>query len=203
SDWVSKDYTIHRLGRVWHIRGARPAPRQSPGDEPSALRSPDRAIREAAARRLAKDESGRQKLAGAQRTDADPRARAGAIEALASTKPELAAGSADDPRDEVRALAIRLGDYAGKPLVGREYETQPPTVRAEALRRVAHVPEEGEKYLLETLESTDPFLRQSAREALRKSLTVSRLLELARSADRKVSPNRRTELLVILRATGD
>ena len=70
-----------------------------------------------------------------------------------------------------------------------------PLVRAETLRRLADP--SATNMLLKALESDDPFMQQAARQGLRRSLDISKLIPIARSKD--LAPARRLGLLLVLR----
>jgi putative membrane-bound dehydrogenase-like protein len=184
SDWVDKSYALHGKGRIWHLRAAKPPWRIEPERPDEALVHPDRAIREAMARRMMREptEAGSATLLMTARSNPDPRARATALEAI-RTLPEgpdsAARAASSDASADVRALAVRSLLVDRTVLKGVAASDASPLVRAEALRRLADPDAQG--ILLTALEADDPFLRQAAHEGLRHSLGLPALLELAGS----------------------
>jgi len=77
----------------------------------------------------------------------------------------------------------------------RERGGDSPLARAEGLRRLAGP--SASEILLKALESDDPFVQQAARQGLRRSLDISKLIAIARSKD--LAPARRLGLLLVLR----
>jgi putative membrane-bound dehydrogenase-like protein len=198
SDWVDKSYNLHGKGRVWHLRSKEPRKRVAPRSDEEALSHADRPTREAAARRLAK--SGRASLRVAALKNPDPRARAGALDALIDTaEPDDAVPFAlarGDRSDDVRALADRrlpAPENAIEQVAARDAS---PLVRAEALRRVDKP--SAEPVLLKALEDADPFTRQAARVGLKRSIGADRLLRFFHDG----TPAVRREVLLVLRETG-
>jgi putative membrane-bound dehydrogenase-like protein len=170
TDWVDKSYAVHGKGRIWHISAVAATKPNRPTDDREAVRSPDRDLREQAARRLAGDSSkGRARLRHLALHDGDARTRATAISALADVKdvetdfPAIALG---DPSLTVRALAVRsMPATKLDPMIAKLIASdQPPAVRAEALRRDANP--STRDAALAALDDSDPFLRQAARQAL-------------------------------------
>ena len=84
TDWVKRDYTLHGHGAIWHVSmkdDQASRERKRPVDPREAIFSMHRPLREAAAKKLAADEAGReflQKLVA----KGDPRVRAAALTAL-------------------------------------------------------------------------------------------------------------------------
>lgn len=57
SDWVDKSYPVHGKGRIWHLRAKNPKKREPLSDDPAlALAHPHRPWREAAARKLTREQ---------------------------------------------------------------------------------------------------------------------------------------------------
>ena len=172
SDWVSKSYELHGLGRVWRIRAAETRAVERPTKPEEAVHAVDRAVRERAARLLAADSgAGRKLLDNLARGDAGPRVRAVAITALSAVgQHEAARALAASDRDPgVRALAIRLlPDGAGC----EKFTTpaDPPEVRAEALRRLTG--KANERLLWQNVTDLDAFVAEAARVGLARSGAV-------------------------------
>lgn len=58
SDWVDKSYPIHGKGRIWHLRAKNPPKRQPLSNDPAlALAHPHRPWRDAAARKLSREQA--------------------------------------------------------------------------------------------------------------------------------------------------
>jgi putative membrane-bound dehydrogenase-like protein len=176
SDWVRSDYNLHGKGAVWHIRPRRPlTPTPLPqggegqgvrGERPSdprrALANAHWPLREAAARRLAADEAGRDFLRE-QLSSKDDRIRAASLTALivaGDPKLDLAGFAKKETRIPLRALAVRALVERGEE-ASRFLETKyPPAVRLEAIASLKGEP--AVPRLLELLTDPDPFLRSAA-----------------------------------------
>jgi putative membrane-bound dehydrogenase-like protein len=201
SDWVDKSYTLHRKGRVWQVRAKDAPERAMPKDDEDALNHPHRPARESAARRLAAGgASGRAVLARVAARGPSPRARAAAIDALATAggpvdETVVNAGLAD-PSDDVRALAVRRLPVEPRELERVAARDFSPLVRAEALRRLDRP--RAESSLLKALEDPDPFTRQAARVGMARALRPARLRVLLRST----VPAVRLGALLVLRDAG-
>jgi putative membrane-bound dehydrogenase-like protein len=202
SDWVDKSYTLHGKGRVWHLRALEASKRSLPKDDAEALGHPDRGIRESAARRLAGGgEPGWAVLRREMKSQANPRARAAALDALIST---AAAGDDEtfrvalaDPSEDVRALAVRRLPASLLNLPSIAAKDAPPLVRAEALRRFSG--REARETLLTALEDADPFTRQAAREGMRRAFTTAELLAMVKAP----TVARRLGSMLVLRESAD
>jgi len=198
SDWVSKSYELHGLGRVWRIRSAEPRAVDRPTKPEEAVHAVDRAVRERAARKLAADSgAGRKLLDKLARGDAAPRVRAVAITALSAVgQHETARALAASDRDPgVRALAIRLlPDGAGC----EKFTTpaDPPEVRAEALRRLTG--KANERLLWQNVTDLDAFVAEAARVGLARSGAVRPDIDLT-----PLSAPERLAALLILRESRD
>jgi putative membrane-bound dehydrogenase-like protein len=117
SDWGSQSYELHGKGAIWHIKYADAKPEARPKEAKEAILSKDRKTREAAARELAKTDSGCAVLRGLLESSNDVRVRAAALTALIDVddpKTHLwrVVGTAHkvDPGDEspeLRVLAFR------------------------------------------------------------------------------------------------
>lgn len=209
SDWVDKSYTLHGKGRVWRIRSTEHAPpngsrteakRARPTDPVEGLASAHGPLRERAARELAgKDDASRDVLRKALKEHADPRVRAAALSAL------IAAGAIDqdmrqtllvDASTDVRALAARL--LPGPDAIAQAmHESQPPEVRAEAMRRCTDA--HARPVLMKALQSADPFVLQAARQGLKQTSDVATLIADCKVPDAK----QRLEIVLVLRESAD
>src|SRR5262249_10135268 len=81
SDWVRRDYNLHGKGAIWHVRRKDASRADRPTDPRQGLASAHRPLREAAARRLAGDNTGRAFL-HEQLKSQDTRVRAASLTAL-------------------------------------------------------------------------------------------------------------------------
>ncbi|MGE3820660.1 MAG: PVC-type heme-binding CxxCH protein, partial [Isosphaeraceae bacterium] len=204
SDWVDRSYTLHRKGRVWRIAATRPPTRTKPTDDAEALRHADRSIRETAARRLAErgGPAGREALRRVVSDDPDPTHVASALDALISSAQagdeECFRKALAHPSEGIRALAVRR--LPADRIVAEEIAAndESPLVRAEGLRRITKAGALPIQ-LTAILGNSDPFMRQAAREGLRRSLTTPELLRLARH----VIPSVRVAATLILRDLDD
>ncbi len=181
SDWVDRDYNLHRKGRVWRIRGKAVAA----ASRADLITSPDRRVRERAALALAASDAGKAKLSAAA-LDREQKAvtRALALRALAAAVaigPDLQP-ALDDPSPEVRALAVRLGVPADlAKLRGLAGDGSFPEARAEALRRIQD--RRAAPEIRAALKTDDPFLKQAAMVALGASFARAEMEGWARDAD--------------------
>ncbi len=202
TDWVDKSYSVHGKGRIWHIRAVNAKQLDRPADPQTAIHSPHRDLREEAARRLAADVgAGRHVLRQLVRNDTEPRTRAAALVALADAGDDgvdYQAIALEDPSLEVRALAVRSMPEAVFDLLKFAADTQPPAIRAEALRRVRSG-EPVRDVALRTLDDPDPFLQQAARQAL--SRIGPGLADIDPAKLR--TPRERLGLLLTLRAAAE
>ncbi|MGD9722313.1 MAG: PVC-type heme-binding CxxCH protein [Pirellulales bacterium] len=193
SDWVLRDYDLHRHGRVWRISAAQPAAEQRPTEPAAAIHSAHRPLREAAARKLAADKAaGRTLLAKLVEDDPSPRVRAVALAALHSVGDTASVESVarSDAEPGVRALAVRClpgsSDFAALAGAG-----EAPEVQAEALRRV--VDREQPSILWDHVTDLDAFVAAAARVGLARSGAVSPHVDLATMS----APERLAALLVL------
>jgi putative membrane-bound dehydrogenase-like protein len=87
TDWVLPNYELHRKGAIWHIRWKddQSRERKRPVDPREAILSLHRLLREAAAKKLAGEEKGREFLRK-QLEAADSHVRAAALTALIDTR---------------------------------------------------------------------------------------------------------------------
>jgi putative membrane-bound dehydrogenase-like protein len=198
SDWVKSDYNLHGKGNVWHVRLREPHPVERPEDPQRALASAHRPLREAAARRLAADEAGRDFLRG-QLTNPDVRIRAASLTALADAgdrRLDLASFARGETVVPLRALAVRM-------LVSRRGDArafldpaQPAPVRREA---VGCLKEKADRpRLLGLLTDADPFLRHAAVWQLAHAPGLLDAVEVRSLTD----PRQRVGLLLAWRASG-
>jgi putative membrane-bound dehydrogenase-like protein len=198
SDWVLSDYTLHNKGAVWHIRPKEAHKPDRPTDPRKGLFSAHRPLREAAARKLAADDAGRDFLRK-QLSSEGARVRAAALTALIDAgdrKADLAAVADRDAEVGLRALAVHTLAARGDD-VRRYFDAkQPAQVRAEAVAALttkADLPR-----LLDLLADADPFLRHAAVRQL------ARAPELLAAVDRRslTDSRRRAGVLLAYRASG-
>ncbi len=197
SDWVLKDYEIHRHGRLWRLSAVKPEPAERPSDPVQAIHAAHRPLRERAARVLAAGgASGLAELARLAREDDSPRVRAVAVEALssASKADEVRNAAQQDADAGVRALAVRRLP-AEVDVVDLTSLAEAPELRAEALRRIRDRAQQS--VLWEAVSDLDAFIAEAARVGLARSGVVTPEIEL----EGMPSPQRLAALLV-LRETG-
>jgi putative membrane-bound dehydrogenase-like protein len=201
SDWVDKSYQLHGKGRVWRLSRTESTTPNRPDEPRAALASPDRAWREAAARRLAAGgQAGVRVLDDVLRTNDQPRIRALALTALAAADSEnsaLVRKATEDESVDVRALAVSLATANDLDLNKLADPTQPPLVRAAALRQMASEP--FVSTLLACLDDTDPFIQQAARFGLARTKAISPDFDVASLS----SPAQRAGVTLLLRESGD
>ena len=196
SDWVDRDYNLHRKGRVWRIRSRDQGPRGGAAD---TLESADRRARHRAALALAKSPEGRVALTKlALNPNAAPDRRALAIRVLVASHIgfEPIAGLLNDPNPELRALAARVAPADDARLRGLAADDAFPEARADALRRLRD-PEALQEFR-SALQSDDPFARQAAMAGLGQFIAIETLAELTKESDARV----RVGALVTLRHAG-
>jgi putative membrane-bound dehydrogenase-like protein len=197
-DWVRRDYNLHGQGKIWHIRPQNGAKPKRPTEPRQALASLHRPTREAAARQLARDETGRTYLRE-QLANQDVRVRAASLAALIDAedrKLDLAAIAENDKQTPLRALAVRALSQRGEDATKFDDPKYPYPVRLEAiasLKGAAHVPR-----LLKRLSDPDPFMRSAA---VRQLSLQSNLLPTIEPRSLK-QPMERIGLLLAWRASG-
>jgi putative membrane-bound dehydrogenase-like protein len=162
SDWVRSDYNLHGKGAIWHIRPREGSKSDRPSEPRRALASTDWPTREAAARRLAATEMGRDYLRE-QLTSTDVRVRASSLTALIDAgdrKVDLVSFAAKESKTPLRALGVRALTERGED-ASRFLDTEYPMgVRLEAIAALKH--EADVPRLLKLLVADDPFLRSAA-----------------------------------------
>jgi putative membrane-bound dehydrogenase-like protein len=169
SDWVLSSYTLHGRGAIWHIRTKKQEKRSRPTSSHPALLSLHRPLREAAARQLATEATGRDVLR-AHLADADPRVRAACLSALidcADPRIDLNALADKDPLVGIRAMAVRALVGRGGSVARFTEARNPPALRLEAsagLKDTTNIPR-----LLQLLADKDPFLQNAAAQQLARS----------------------------------
>jgi putative membrane-bound dehydrogenase-like protein len=168
SDWVDKSYTLHGKGRVWRLRCVKSMHGNS-NDPRMSQRDVD--------------------IAGGESFIAHLRAAGGDASAR-----ELG-GEIRNPSAAVRALTIRTLPASRLDLKGLAASDDSPLVRAEAMRRLCDP--SAKDLLLGALATDDPFVRQAARQGLRRSLALGDLVALAGS--KGLAPAQRLGLILILR----
>src|SRR5207249_425727 len=136
TDWVLKDYTLHGKGAAWHIRWKDSSHPERPTDPKLALASRHRPLREAAARKLAGDDAGREFLREKLTKSGDVGIRAASLTALiggSDANIDLRKIADQDSATGIRAMAIRAlaaGGSAAKAFVEARY---PAELRREAI----------------------------------------------------------------------
>ena len=192
SDWVDKSYQLHGKGRIWRIRSARRKGEYPHSEDPqSAITSPHRPRREAAARTLAGSKEGRANLKSWLTYDlreiGEPRVRAVAIMALQGPRlalrgrvgpdalESLSRAATRDSSSAVRAVAVRaIAQRYGVNHIPDICSSDPsPAVRAEALL---------DRPRRKALVDSDPFIHHAAMRGLHRA-RPSGLAELAKSPD--------------------
>jgi putative membrane-bound dehydrogenase-like protein len=198
SDWVRADYTLHNKGAVWHVHLRQPRKVYRPSDPRSALVGTPRPVREAAARRLAADEKGREILRSLLHCPA-VRVRAASLTALLDVgdrQLDLAAFAAHEPADALRARAVRALVKRGLDARGFLEASQPGNVRMDAvgaLKAKADLPR-----LLSLIADADPFLRHAAVQQLAHQPQLLAAVSLAALKD----AGQRVGLLLAWHASG-
>jgi putative membrane-bound dehydrogenase-like protein len=193
SDWVSRSYELHGKGAIWHVRWDHAA-----ADTLQPLFGKDRRVREAAARNLANDATGREFLRG-QLTSADFRVRAAALQALivaGDEKLDLAATANADKETGIREMAVRALVARGADTTAFADEKQPATVRAEAIAGLKG--RDALPLLLRLLADADPYLRHAAIQRLAHDADSLRAVDLSTLAESK----QRIGVLLAHRASG-
>jgi putative membrane-bound dehydrogenase-like protein len=166
SDWVLSNYNLHGKGAIWHIRSKEDRKPHRPDEPRRALASAHRPLREAAARKLAADETGREFLRRKLSSE-DLRVRAASLTALidqGDRKLDLAAFAGKERDIGLRALAVRTLAERGEDVRDYLHSSQPAELRREAigcLRTRADAPQ-----LVQLLGSTDPFMRHATIQQL-------------------------------------
>lgn len=162
TDWGSKSYELHGKGAIWHIRWKDHKPEPRPSDPKQALQSLHRQTREGAARELANTDPGRTLLHEGLKSQ-DVRVRATALVALIDLYDKtvgLAGLAMSDKEIGLREMAVRALVARGDDVSKFAEETQPATVRAEAiagLKDPNSIP-----MLVKLLGDVDPFIRHAA-----------------------------------------
>lgn len=196
SDWGSKSYELHGKGAIWHIKWKDAKPQKRPDKPKEALLSKDRTTREAAARELVKDETGRTFLRN--QLFGDEKVHAVAMSALMDvddpgTDFVTAARVTRDPA--ARAMLVNFLAARGKDVTAYADRTEHPLVRFEAFTRTK---EDVAIRGLETiLTDPDPYLRHAAIQGLARAPST-----LGKLTPRTIpNANARTGLLLAWRAS--
>jgi putative membrane-bound dehydrogenase-like protein len=195
TDWVSRNYPLHGQGAVWHIRAKDAKPRPRPADPRQAIDSPHRPARDAAARTLARDDTGRAFLRG-KLAATDSRVRASSLAALLDAgdpRTDLGTLAKSDAEPGLREAAVRALAARGDDVSMFFDVKQSAAVRAEAVTGLR-----GGDALVALLADADPFLRHAA---------VRRLAALPEVLDRAdprtlTDPRQRAGVLLARRAAG-
>ncbi|MBN9118732.1 MAG: c-type cytochrome [Planctomycetes bacterium] len=200
TDWGSRSYELHGKGAIWHIKWKDAKPAARPKEPKEAILSADRKTREAAARELAKAETGRAALRKELASN-DVRVRAAALTALIETVlcvPELGEIARNDPDSGMREFAARNMAHTGfdaHPFVATSY---PPAVRTAALAALPEATLLSDDLLLKFLTDPDPFLRHAGVMRLAKTDNL-----LAKLDPTTLKPAQaRTGVLLAWRASG-
>ena len=214
TDWVDKSYQLHGQGRLWRLSTRGATARPATANDQAALQSADRAIRTAAARRLAQSGAeGRAVLLkllppAAEKPAADKPVgldqRAVAVNVLAeywdqltaAQRRQFVAGWTADPEPLIQALAIESTGGALVDLSDWSSAGRPAVVRAAAYRAMR---EPGQQVVLrQGLVDADPFIQQAARFGLQRCgfnpLTIA--------WDSVKNPLERVNLALLVRAQG-
>ncbi len=199
SDWVRSDYNLHGKGAIWHIHRRDASKAERPHEPHHALASAHWPIREAAARRLAADNAGRDFLSD-QLASKDTRIRAAALTALidaGNQKLDLGDFADKESQTPLRALAVRALAQRGGEAIRFLDAKYPLAVQLEAVAALKG--ESAMPRLVNLLTNPDPFLRSAAIRQL--SLHPECLAALdARSLK---EPLQRMGLLLAWRASGE
>ncbi|HEV2945854.1 MAG TPA: PVC-type heme-binding CxxCH protein, partial [Gemmataceae bacterium] len=177
TDWVLKDYTLHGKGAIWHIRWKDSHHPDRPTDPKLALASRHRPLREAAARKLAGDQSECEFLRK-QLSNPDLRIRAAGLTALVDARDrtiDLKKIAEHDSSTGIRAMAVRAlvskAEDAGS-FLDKRYpnELRREAVASLALEAVPSLGPGGPPVIgqgqLQLLIDPDPFIRTAAIQQL-------------------------------------
>jgi len=202
SDWVLSDYNLHGRGAVWHVRRAKRHKLDRPTNPYEALLSPNRPLREQAARKLAADDTGLEFLRKQLKAN-DVRVQAASLTALIDSgdrKADLRSIANKEgklPGDmAMRAMAVRALAARGDDV--REFldAKRPAAERREAVAGL-HAKEDASQ-LLDLLADKDPFLRSAAVTQLARAPEALAAFHREEVKD----PVRRVGLLLAYRASG-
>jgi putative membrane-bound dehydrogenase-like protein len=167
TDWVLPNYTLHGQGAIWHIRQKAPKPTARRSAEPrEAIFSMHRPLREAAAKKLARDEKGRDFLRK-QLGHADVRVRAAALTALTDVdekKMDLQLIAKKDAELGLREIAVRQLTRRGQDVKAFLDPKSPASLRLEAIGALDG--EHDRERLRAILSEADPFLFNGAVQQL-------------------------------------
>jgi putative membrane-bound dehydrogenase-like protein len=188
TDWVLKDYTLHGKGAIWHIRWKDSSHPDRPTDPKLALASHHRPLREAAARKLASDDSGRAILRQ-QLNNPDLRVRAAGLTALVDARDrtiDLKKIGEHDSSTGIRAIAVRALVSRGEDVGSFLDKRYPHELRREAVASLGleAVPSLGPRgapvigpELRQLLIDPDPFIRTAAIQQLAAEPDLFRAVE--------------------------
>lgn len=193
SDWVSQSYNLHGKGAIWHVRWKEAPKKERPTKPSDAVLSVHRPTRDAAARTLAKDDSGRTILR-TMLTSKSVQDRATALVALLDVNDpvDLLAIARTDEELGLRELALRALVVKGADVAAFTKATIPASLRSIACG--AMTTEE----LLPLSVDSDPYLAHAAIQQLAKRGPA--LLKLDRTAI--LTAKQGAGLLLALRAWG-
>jgi len=198
SDWVRRDYNLHNKGAIWHIRPRQSTQRERPTDPRRALFSAHRTLRDAAARRLATEETGL-KFLREQLKSAEVRVRAASLAALIDAgdrKVDFTALAEKDSLAPIRALAVRALAERGEDASRFVASTYPPAVRLEAIASLKG--EAAVSPLVKLLAEADPFLRNAAVQQLGRQPKLLGIIDVPSLKE----PLQRIGMLLAWRASG-
>ena len=167
SDWVSSSYMVHQQGRLWRIRPREMPAQKRPTASAQAIDAVDRPVREAAAKQLARTETGRDILREKLLTHEDVYVRSAALQALRLVQDErtdYTTVAGQDPAVAVRVLALEQMIADGAEPEPWTSESAHPALRAVALAKL-----DARKHqltLANVLNSEDPLLYHAALQSL-------------------------------------
>jgi putative membrane-bound dehydrogenase-like protein len=202
TDWVDKSYQLHGQGRLWRLSLKDAQPRTKYASDGAALQSTDRAIRTAAARRLAASgAAGRDQLLELLVKSAQ---RATAVGVLAEFWSQLTTSQRQqfvnawtaDSSAQIQAFALEATEGALVDLKDWSAASRPAIVRAAAYR-VMKQPEQ-QSLLRQGLLDADPFIQQAARYGLLQAGFDPLSVDWSKQKD----PGERANGVLLLRAHG-
>jgi putative membrane-bound dehydrogenase-like protein len=179
TDWVLKDYTLHGKGAIWHIRWKDSSHPDRPTDPKLALASHHRPLREAAARKLAGDQSGCEFLRK-QLSNPDLRIRAAGLTALVDARDrtiDLKKIAEHDSSTGIRAMAVRALVSRGEDARSFLDKRFPNELRREAMAWLGPLgPSVLSPEVLQLLIDPDPFIRAATVQQLAEEPDLFRIV---------------------------
>ncbi|MFM8252336.1 MAG: PVC-type heme-binding CxxCH protein [Planctomycetota bacterium] len=170
TDWVDKSYQLHGQGRLWRLSLKDAPPRTKLASDREALQSADRAIRTAAARRLAASgAAGRDQLLELLVKSEQPAVAVGVLaehwtQLTESQRQQFVRAWTAAASPLIQAFALEATEGALVDLKDWSAASRPAIVRAAAYR-VMKLPEQ-QAILRQGLLDADPFIQQAARHGL-------------------------------------